>query len=141
MKYCAKGIGGDSGCNLQVPLNSAKLPRNISLSDLEKLLVETPFNIAKFHVQSFQNISQLIEIHRTVSKKLPVYVDCTSYGNHGKTFDDFESDLAVGMGAVQFFGDGIYSSDFTIKLHRLLSIQNDNEKIPFVGSKFRVGFT
>jgi len=140
-KYCTKGIGGDNGCNLQIPLDCASLPRDITVSDIDKLLLEAPYNIAKFHVQSFKNMSSILETYQKISNKLPIYVDCTSYGKREGTFDDFEADLAVGIGAVQLFGDGMFSSDYAKKLDRLLTIQMENEKIPFVGSKFRVGFT
>lgn len=140
MKYCTKGIGGDNGCNLQIPLDASVLLTNTSSSDLDKMLLDFPYNIAKFQVQNFRSISQLLQSRQKISKKLPIYLDCTSYLTKHTTFDDYEADLAVGIGAVQFFGDGINSSNYCIKLERLQNIQRSHEKIPFVGGKFRVGF-
>lgn len=141
LKYCSKGIGGDNGCNLQIPLDAASLSTNIAPGDLDKLLLDFPYNIARFQLQNFKNMSQLVQIHQKISKKLPVYLDCSSYSKKRASFDDYEADIAVGIGALQFFGDGMNSTNYSIKLDRLQTIQRNHEKIPFVGGKFRVGFT
>jgi enolase len=49
------------------------------------------------------------------------------------------ADFAVGVGASQFMGGGLSSSEYACKYNRLLEIQQDPEggRIAYVGSRFR----
>jgi hypothetical protein len=143
LKYCVKGIGNDATCNLQIPLDGNFL-LTVSTQDMEKQLLELPYNAAKLHLgNNIHCLSKALDIcDRAKKLSLPVIIETTSVPsmNRFASLDTFEADFAVGVGAVQFFGNGLYDTNFQLKLMRFQEILSEsNNQIPFVGSKFRSG--
>ena len=141
LRYCNKGIGNDATCNLQVPMDGTLL-LNVAVEDLEKQLLELPYNAVKIHLPSFATISQAIEVcDRARQLNLPIIIDTCSqfHQNLYASTDTIEADFAVGVGAVQFFGNGLYDVCYNLKLDRLQQIVHETNTIPFVGGKFRTG--
>lgn len=110
---------------------------------MEKQLHELPYNSIKLHLSSIKSITKAIEIcDRAKQLNLPIIIDTSSifHKHQYASMDTFDADFAVGIGAVQFYGNGLYDNSFHLKLNRFQEIIDEsNQKIPFVGTKFRTG--
>lgn len=145
LKYCVKGIGGDSSCHLQVTVDGKHL--DTYTNEIERVVNDMPYNAVKISLQSVTSVTKAIDILNKARKfKFAPIVDCGTADhtfNDGETMayfpspDDFDVDFAIGIGAVQFHGNGIYETEFSSKLNRLQDISRENPRIRFVGSKFR----
>lgn len=133
LKYCSKGIGGDAACHLQVITDSSLLDHS---ADLEKHLVELPYNAIRISWSRLHSISQAVEHVKRIRKmNLAVVVNS---GDAGSTsIDDIDVDFAVGVAASQYHTGGIHALEVSSKLNRLADLKRTNESIPFVGGHFR----
>lgn len=115
----------------------------LPVQEMEKQLNELPYNSIKLHLSSIKTISKAIEIcDRAKQLNLPIILDTSSllHKHQYASIDTFDADFAVGIGAVQFYGNGLYDNTYTLKLNRLQEIYDEsNQRIPFVGAKFRTG--
>jgi enolase len=141
LKYCSKGVGNDASCNLQVPIESTTFAM-VNPADMEKQLLEVPYNAVKLHLFNVTNLTKAFEIAEKAKKlNLPLILDTSSlfHKSQPATIDDFEADFAVGVGAYQFYGNGLNDTAYNNKLNRLLEINRENDSLPYVGAKFRTG--
>jgi enolase len=111
---------------------------------MEKQLLELPYNAVKINFSNnINSISKALDIcDRAKKLNLPIIIDTTTLlsRNHYSSPDTFESDFAVGVGAVQFYGNGFYDTNYLNKISRLQEIERESEnQIPYIGGKFRTG--
>ena len=82
------------------------------------------------------SLTNAIELCKTARELgWAVIIACAEDGP--ETCDTFISDFAVGIGAAQFMGGGLHSSETSAKYNRLLEISREHQGIAFIGSKFR----
>lgn len=145
LKYCVKGVGGDSACQLQVTVDGKHL--DTYTNEMERVINDMPYNAVKIALNDVVSVSKAIEVLNKGRKfKFVPIVDC---GTADHTFkdgevmpffnspDDFDVDFAIGIGAVQIHGNGVYETEFSNKLNHLQDIARENPRIRYVGSKFR----
>jgi enolase len=147
LKYCTKGVGGDSSCNLQVTVDSRHLDQYTV--EVERVINDMPYNAFKISLVNTPSISKAIElVNKAKSLKLiPIISSGTGSrvlrdGDNSIFFcspDDFDADFCVGIGGLQYHGNGVYETEFSNRLNRFQDIQREYEKIRFVGTRFHVG--
>jgi enolase len=92
--------------------------------------------VAQVRFDKMGSLSAAIELCKTGREMgWAVIIGCGEEGP--ETTDTFIADFAVGIGAAQFMGGGLHSSETAGKYNRLLEISRENEGIKFIGSKFR----
>jgi hypothetical protein len=109
---------------------------------MEKQLLELPYNAVKINLNNLNCLSKAFDIvDRARKLNLPIILDTSALlqKNQFASIDIFESDFAVGIGAVQLHGNGLFDTHYNLKLTRLQEIIQDNNTIPYVGPKFRSG--
>ncbi len=140
-------MGGDNNCNLQVTVDSRHLDQYSA--EVERVINDMPYNSFKISLVNTPSISKAIEIvNKAKSLKLvPIVSSGTASrapkdGDNSIFFsspDDFDVDFCVGVGGLQYHGNGVYETEFSNRLNRLQDIQREYEKIRFVGTRFHVG--
>ena len=130
------GVGGDTACHLQVPLDAAAFSE---VTDIEQLTQDTPYNCVKLHVSSFPSVSRAVDVvRRARSVKWPVLLVSNSTAAQGpETPDTFQADFAVGVGAGQFLMGGLYAAECAAKYNRVMEIAEESPQIRYVGARFR----
>lgn len=117
-------------------------------AEVERVINDMPYNSFKISLVNTSSITKAIDIvNKAKSMKLiPIVSSGTASripkeGDNSIFFaspDDFDVDFCVGIGALQYHGNGVYEAEFSSRLNRLQDIQREYEKIRFVGSRFHV---
>ena len=136
MKYCMSGVGGDSTCSLQIPIEGSVFAQ---IDNIEQFSSEMPYNTLKIQLSSYSNLSQILEIIKKVrTMKWPVMIISNNTPEYGSDSNDtFISDLSIGIGATQILVGSIYTTECVCKYNRIMEILHENPNIRYIGNHFR----
>ena len=127
------GIGGDSGCVLQV---LADVGAN-TVESLSALSQEMAFNAVKVRMGSAGSVSAALALCQAArNAQLSLVIGCEE--DAPESGDSFIADLAVAVGAGQFAAGGLHACEFANKYTRVLEISREDESIQYVGRRFRL---
>lgn len=136
LAYSRGGVGGQSGCLLQVVLDASC----VAAEDVKALAVRQSggsFNAVKIRLDQMKSVGKTLALCKAVRDAgLGMVLGC----NEGspETLDTFVTDLAVAVGAGQLAAGGVGSGEHFCKYVRLLEISKEDPTIPFnVGKSFR----
>jgi len=137
MTYSLNGIGGDTSCSLQIPLDATRFAQ---IDNLEQYSQTMPHNSVKLQLNKFVSVSQALDIVRKARRVpgWPILVATSDLLECVDSNDTFLSDFAVGVGAGQAMFGGVLSAESTMKYNRLLEIAEENPNITYAGTKFRM---
>jgi enolase len=135
MAYSKSGVGGDSGCLLQVVADFLVQ----SAEDVQKLKQSGgAFNAVKIRLDKVSSVSKAVALYRAARDNgYAVVVGCSE--STPETLDTFIADFAVAIGAGQLAAGGIASGEHFCKYSRLSEIAVEDPSIPFTaGDSFRL---
>lgn len=136
LQYCLQGIGGDSSCHVQVPLDALAF---LAVSNMEQYQQHLPFNCVKLQLSKFSCVSKAIEaVKKAQLVRWPVLVASSDIPTCKETPDTFIADLAVGIGAGQILAGGLFTTETTAKYNRIAEIAAESPNIRFAAGQFRV---
>jgi hypothetical protein len=134
MAYSIQGVGGDSDCNLQVPLDST-LFETIDLALFGK---ERPHNCVKLNLSSYSSITHALVCVKKARKSGWPLIICTSETPHlPESSDTFPADFSIGVGAGQVMMGGLQNAGSVDKYNRILEISLE-EDVTYAGRGFRI---
>ena len=105
-------------------------------NNLKALSTEAVFDAIKIRPLSYRTVTEAINLC-AAARQLGWAIIVGSEEDLSETTDTFVCDLAVAIGAGQFYCGGFGSGYFTAKIDRLLHITATDSSIQFVGSRFR----
>lgn len=131
--YNIAGVGGESGCGLQIIADSnISKPEHIAVLAQQNLV----FNTVKLRLRKIGSVSGAMALGRACEQAQIVVIAGCDEGAPEST-DSFISDLAVAMGIGQFAGGGLSACEYSCKFQRILEIARDDDTLPFAGRNFR----
>jgi enolase len=134
MAYSVKGVGGDTDCSLQVPLD-AKLFQSVDLALFSK---SRPHNCVKLTLASYASVSEaLLVVSKARIAGWPLIISSSDTPTLAETPDTFAADFSIGVGAGQVMMGGFISACSVDKYNRILEISLDQD-IAYAGAGFRL---
>ena len=133
LAYSKVGVGGQSGCLLQVVVDAAA----VAPEDVKAVAVrgsDKSLNAVKVRLDKVKSVGKAMAVCKAVRDAgLALVVGCNESGP--ETLDTFIADLAVAAGAGQFAGGGVGAGEYFSKYARLIEISKEDPALPFNSGK------